>query len=163
MPPWSCFNIPGVVIKHMKTLFLISFFVLSFNFSNAQRAGKVKASDTLYFKFTHQKNQEIKYQGTVSNDTIGSYYFNYLSKDHQHYVIFTFIYSKHPIRIMKKSILRKRRIKYIDYSFLKNKSTAELGDFFKNKVVILIDTKETKGCEVILKPVIYQSSAFYDM
>ena len=97
----------------MKSNIIILFFVLSFNSLNAQSLPKNKAQDTLYFKFDHQKNQEIKYQKTTQDKTVGEYYFNYLGKDNQPYIIFTFNYNMSFI-IEKKSVLKKRQIKYLD-------------------------------------------------
>ena len=147
----------------MKPVLLISFFVLYLNFLNAQTVQKIETTDTLYFKFNYQKNQEIKYQKTIDNTIVGEYYYNYLSKDKQQFIIFTFNYNKQSITTEKKSIIRKRKIKYIDYLFLKSKSIMELNKFFEGKIIMLIDSKEIKGCEVKLKQVIYQTSVFLEM
>ena len=141
----------------MKPNFMILFFVLFLISLNAQS----KVQDTLYFKFEHQENQEIKYQKTIQNKTVGEYYYNYLGKEKQPYVIFTFNYNM-PFKVEKKSVLKKRKIKYLDYDFLKSKPMKELNDFFNNKIIFLIDT-ENNGSQIKLKQVVYQTSMLLEM
>ena len=146
----------------MKSNFIILCLILFLNSLNAQSLPKSNVYDTLYFKFNHQKNQEIKYQKTIQNKTVGEYYFNYLGEDKQPYIIFTFNYNM-PFKIEKKSILRKRKIKFLDYNFLKSKPMTELNEFFNNKIIFLIDNRDSKGCQVKLKQVIYQTSMLLEM
>lgn len=146
----------------MKSNFIILFFILVLSSLNAQSVNKSNVKDTLYFKFTHKKNQEIQYQKTIENKIVGEYYFNYLGKDKQPYIIFTFNYNM-TSKIENKSVLKKRKVKYLDYDFLKSKPLTELNEFFNNKIIYLIDSKESKGCEVKLKQVIYQTSMLLEM
>lgn len=146
----------------MKSNFIILFFILFFNALAAQNSDKGKTQDTLYFKFKHIKNQEVKYQKTIENKTVGAYYFNYLGKDNQPYIIFTFNHNM-PFKLEQKAVLKKRNTKYLEYSFLKSKPIAELNEFFNNKVIFLIDSKESKGGQVQLKQVVYQTSMLLEM
>ena len=148
----------------MRTKLLISFFLIIFNIIDAQSIEKIKASDTLYFKFKNLKNQEKLFQKTISNENVGEYYYNYLTKGKYNFIMFSFNYRNHPkVCVVSKSILKKRKPIYIDYAFLKSKPMMELNTIFNNKVIILIDSKETNGHEVKLKEVIYQTSMPLEM
>ena len=74
------------------------------------------------------------------------------------------MYRNHPkVSVVSKSILKKRKPIYIDYAFLKSKPMMQLNTIFHNKVIILIDSKETNGREVKLKEVVYQTSMPLEM
>ncbi|MEZ4878125.1 MAG: hypothetical protein R2805_11310 [Flavobacterium sp.] len=139
--------------------FIIFFSYINFSVSQTIEG---KVSDTIYFKFEHNKNQELKYQKTKQNKNVGEYYYNYLGSDKQPYIIFTFNFDM-PSTILKKSGLRKRKIKYIDYSFFKNKSIKEISDYFNKKIIFLYDSREVEKCNVKLKQVIFQSSELFEM
>ena len=148
----------------MRTKLLISFFLIIFNIIDAQSIEKIKASDTLYFKFKNLKNQEKLFQKTISNENVGEYYYNYITKDKFNFIMFSFMYRNHPkVSVVSKSILKKRKPIYIDYAFLKSKPMMQLNTIFHNKVIILIDSKETNGREVKLKEVVYQTSMPLEM
>lgn len=150
--------------KHLKTKLLISLFLLTFSLIDAQSIEEIKASDTLYFKFKHLKNQERLFQKTISNENVGEYYYNYITKDKFNFIMFSFNYRNHPkVSIVSKSVLKKRKPIYIDYQFLKSKPMMELNAIFNNKVIILIDSKEINGRDVKLKEVVYQTSMPFDM
>lgn len=141
--------------------FFIFFFFISINFSVSQTL-EGKVSDTIYFNFKHNKNQEIKYQTTIQNIKVGEYFYNYLNKENHSYVIFTHNYNMHSI-ILKKSALKKIKIKCIEYSFFKNKSMKEISNYFNKKIIYLIDSNKIDKCNVKLKQVVFQSSELFEM